>query len=76
MFDFRLVPEIAKGARYFVRAGASTKFNRGFKTKAAVDDWFLMLQVVGQLDWRAGSVFRIRGIAHDLHIVNRRGEPC
>jgi len=73
-FDYRLVPELKKGGRYFVKSGATTKFNRGFPHKKALDEWFLMLQVVGQLDWRAGSVFRIRGVPSDLVIVNRMGE--
>lgn len=75
-FDITLVPLIEKGGRYFVKDGASIRFNRGWKNKAALDEWFLARQVVGQLDWRCGGVFRMRGVPYDLEIVDRLGEPC
>ena len=76
MLDWSLVPVCAKGARYFVRCGPTTKFNRGFVSKASVNQWFFGLQVSGHLDWRAGSTFRIRGVPCDLFVVNRKGEKC
>lgn len=75
-FDVTLVPLLPKGGRYFVRCGASTAMNRGWKKRAEVDAWFARLHAYGWLDWRVGSVFRLHGLPVDLLIVNRKGERC
>lgn len=72
-FDFRLVPELSNGTRWFIRAGAVTKFNRGFRTRADFDSWCVDLHRRGILDWRVGRVFRVRGLNQDLHLVTRKG---
>ncbi|WP_018079351.1 hypothetical protein [Thiobacillus denitrificans] len=59
------------GLRWFIKRGATTWFNRGFRTKALADAW---IKDHGHaLDWRAGYVFRLRGDACDVEIVDRHG---
>ena len=70
-FSFEEVP-LQDKCRWFVRRGATTKFNRGFRTKVEADGW---INAFGcRLDWRAGYVFRLRGEDVDMAIVDRRGE--
>jgi len=59
------------GLRWFIRRGATTWFNRGFRTKARANAWISMHGHA--LDWRAGYLFRLRGDARDVEIVDRHG---
>ena len=70
LFSFAEVPCQDK-CRWFVRRGASTKFNRGFRSKNEADTWINSMGY--RLDWRAGYVFRLRGDDVDMAIVDRRG---
>ena len=64
--------ERGPGLRYFVKRGAATWYSTGFKTKSAASDW---IDSHGRdLDWRVGYLFRLRGDARDVQIVNRKGE--
>lgn len=70
LFSFEEVP-LQDKCRWFVRRGATTQFNRGFRSK---DEASLWINTFGhRLDWRAGYVFRIRGDGVDMAIVDRRG---
>ena len=70
LFSFQEVP-LQDKCRWFLRRGATTKFNRGFRSKSDADAW---IDAMGRrLDWRAGYVFRLRGDSVDMAIVDRRG---
>jgi hypothetical protein len=67
------MPSRKSGARYFVRRGASTCFDRGFRSKAEVMAWFERLTHPKRLiEWRVGSLFRIYGDDTDMEIVTRK----
>lgn len=70
-FTYEMVPLCQSRARYFVRRGATTKFNRGFRNKKELDNWFDALHACGALDWRVGNLFRLRGDDLDMEIVGR-----
>lgn len=59
------------GLRWFIKRGATTWFNRGFRTKARASDW--INDHGPALDWRCGYVFRLRGDPRDIDIVDRHG---
>ncbi len=60
------------GLRYFIKRGATTWYSVGFRSKANASKW---IDSHGDaLEWRAGFVFRLRGDARDVDIVNRKGE--
>lgn len=59
------------GLRWFIRRGPTTWFNRGFRTKERASAW--ISSHGDALDWRAGYVFRLRGDARDIAIVDRSG---
>ncbi len=70
LFSFEEVP-LQDKCRWFVRRGATTKFNRGFRSKDEANGW---INALGRrLDWRTGFVFRLRGDGVDMAIVDRRG---
>ncbi len=63
--------DTGQGLRWFIRRGATTWFNRGFKTKASADEW---IKSHGQdLDWRAGFMFALRGDPRNVLIVDKNG---
>lgn len=69
-FSFAEVPTQAR-CRWFVRRGASTRFDRGFRAK---DDASNRIDAMGtRLDWRAGFTFRRRGDDTDIATVDRKG---
>jgi len=51
--------------RWFVRRGATTKFERGFRSKPDAANWIVSL---GSLDWRAGFVFRLHSDSGDAEL--------
>lgn len=70
-FSFEEVPLQSK-CPWFIRLGATTKFNCGFRSQDDADRW---INVLGHLlNWKVGHVIRLRGVVEDLAIVNRRGE--
>lgn len=70
-FKYLWVPEKRKGCRYFVRYGATTKFNKGFNTKQEASQW---IEALEGLDWRVWFRFRMKGDSYDVIVVNRRCE--
>ena len=60
------------GLRWFIRRGASTYYNFGFRTKARANAWIELHG--GALDWRAGYIFRLVGDPVDVEIVSRYGK--
>lgn len=70
-FTFAEVP-LHERSRWFVRYGAKTVFERGFRSKDEAISW---LDNLGRrLDWRAGFVARLRGDDKDIAIVDRKGQ--
>lgn len=70
-FTFAEVPQQDR-CRWFVRLGAQTMFDRGFRSKDEASGW---LDKFGRrLDWRAGFVARLRGDSKDIEIVDRAGQ--
>lgn len=61
------------GLRWFIQRGATTWFNRGFKTKARASVW--IADHGDAIDWRCGWMFKLRGDAHEVKIVDRNGQP-
>lgn len=59
------------GLRWFIKRGATTWFNKGFRTKARASAW--INDHGNSLDWRSGYLFRLRGDARDVEIVDRHG---
>lgn len=72
-FSFSWVPEAPKGARWFVRYGPTTKFTRGFRTKAEASRW---INELDHLDWRVGYMFRLKGDEYEVCVVSRKGVPA
>ena len=70
MFKIESVP-MQKRCRWFVKRGATTWFNRGFRSKAEANSWINSHGTA--LDWRSGFLFRIRGESMDIEIVDRIG---
>lgn len=70
-FNFDDVPQQAR-CRWFVRRGATTRYDRGFRSKSDANNWINALGT--RLDWRAGFVFRLRGDDTDVMIVDRAGD--
>jgi len=71
LFEFHEVPQ-QKGARWFVRRGAKTKFDRGFKSKVEANAWIDSLGK--RVDWRVGYLFQLRGDSQTIEIVDRLGK--
>lgn len=70
-FTFADVPQQDR-CRWFVRYGAKTAFDRGFRSKDEASSW---IDSFGRrLDWRAGFVARLRGDDKDIEIVDRKGQ--
>lgn len=68
-FRWESIP-IQSRCRWFVQRGATTKFDRGFRSKQDANNW---INSFTNLDWRAGFVFRLRGDNIDMSIVDRNG---
>jgi hypothetical protein len=58
-------------ARWFVKRGASTNFDCGFRSKKEASDW---IDSHENLDWREGFTFRIKGRDTFYSIVDRYGQ--
>lgn len=57
--------------RWFLRRGATTYRERGFRNKQQVCDW---IESLGErIDWRVGFVFRLKGDDCEMSFVNRNG---
>ena len=70
LFSFAEVPQQLR-CRWFVRRGATTRFDRGFRSKGDASNW---INAFGsRLDWRVGFLFRLRGDDADIEIVDRQG---
>lgn len=70
-FSYSKVPQQNK-CRWFVKHGATTRFDRGFRSKAEADAW---INAFGKdLDWRAGYVFRLKGLDRDISVIDRQGQ--
>lgn len=69
-FNFAEVP-MQSGCRWFVRHGATTRFDRGFRSKNDASNWIDAM--TSRLEWRAGFVFRLRSDYADVAIVDREG---
>jgi hypothetical protein len=70
-FSFSDVP-LQDRCRWFVRYGAKTMFDRGFRSKDEANDW---IDGLGRrLDWRSGFVARLRGDDKDIVVVDRKGQ--
>jgi len=70
-FTYSQVP-IQGNCRWFLRRGATVKYDRGFRSKQGASEWIDSLGV--ELDWRAGFTFRLKGDSTHMEIVNRQGE--
>jgi hypothetical protein len=64
----------AKTKRYFVRTGEYVSHDNGFATKAQASDFIKLAEAEFGRDWRAGWLFRLRGIEYNLEIVDRQGK--
>ena len=73
-WSFVLVPIAPSYSRYYVRRGAVTKYNRGFRTRIEVDAW---IESFGDmLEEQDAKILRIKlkGDPVDIFIVRRNGE--
>lgn len=68
-FRWECVP-MQPRCRWFVQRGATTKFERGFRSKQDASKWIESQRPA----WRAGFTFRLRGDDVDMYIVNRGGQ--
>lgn len=64
------IPQL-KGRRLFVKYGDKVWSDRGFRSKKEAGEWIDSHWRV--MDWRAEFVFRLRGDATDIEIVDRKG---
>ena len=73
-WDFILVPIAPSYSRYFVRRGAVTKYNRGFRTRIEVDAWIESFGDI--LEEQDAKILRIKlkNDPVDIFIVRRDGE--
>lgn len=70
LFSFFEVPQQAR-CRWFVRRSATTRFDRGFRSKGDASNWIAAFG--SRLDWRVGFLFRLRGDNADIEIIDRQG---
>lgn len=73
-WSFILVPIAPSYSRYYVRRGAVTKYNRGFRTRVEVDAW---IESFGDmLEEQDAKILRIKlkNDPVDIFIVRRNGE--
>lgn len=70
-FTFAEVPKQDK-LRWFVRYGAKTMFDRGFRSKEEASAWIDRFD--RRLEWRTGFVAHLRGDNKDIEIVDRKGQ--
>ena len=68
--DITSVP-LQNKCRWFVKRGATTWFNRGFRTMKEADDWIVSHK--DRILWRAGFTFKIKGEDEKIEIVKRSG---
>lgn len=71
LFAFSEVPDEPR-ARWFIKRGDELHTDRGFASKESANTWVKSLG--RRLDWQAGFVFRLRGEAVDMSIVDRAGQ--
>lgn len=70
VFDISRVPD-EPCARWFLKQGEILDTSRGFTSKESANAW---IKSLGQwVDWQAGFLFRLRGDATDMSIVDRAG---
>lgn len=70
-FSYTQVP-LQNKCRWFVKHGATTRYDRGFRSKVEADAW---INAFGHhLDWRAGYVFRLKGGQYDISVIDRQGQ--
>ncbi len=63
---------VGKGLRWFLAVDGSIVEGHGFTSKTAASEW---IYAFGEyLDWRAGFVFRIKGLNVNLEIVDKTGK--
>lgn len=67
-FRWEWVPRQSR-CRWFVQRGATTNFERGFRSKQDASNWIESQRPA----WRAGFTFRLCGDDVDMYIVNRGG---
>ena len=70
VFDISRVPDEPR-ARWFLKQGDILDTSRGFTSKESADAWIKSLG--RSVDWQAGFLFRLRGDATDMSIVDRAG---
>lgn len=71
MSVFDKAPQAPKGARWFIRQGAKTRYNKGFKSKAEALDWIRSTSP----EWQVGFMFKPHG-EEVCFIVNRKNEQA
>ena len=64
-----------KGNRYFIKIGASTNFNSGFKTKEQFESWIKEEFKKHGLDWRTGYSWKYRAFSKVFNLVDKYGKP-
>jgi hypothetical protein len=70
LFSDDEVPVRAK-AKLSLKRGGDVIADRGFGSKKEAHLW---IESMGRrLDWRAGYIFRLRGLNQDLEIIDREG---
>lgn len=57
--------------RVFLKIGSDVLVPHGFSSKEKAHLW--VNELGRRLDWRAGAVFRLRGLAVDFELVNKDG---
>jgi len=70
---FELVP-LQNHCRYFIRYQATTKFNRGFKSKKEINKWLKNLFEKYSLEWRVGYLIKLRCLDSEFEILDKRGK--
>ena len=69
-FSYTSVP-LQGNCRWFVRRGATVKYERGFRSKLDASNW--IDQFGAELDWRAGYTFHLKSDSTHMEIVDRQG---
>jgi hypothetical protein len=65
---------IQKGNRYFLKWGATTKYNQGFRSKQDFCNWIDEKRDEYGFDWQAGALVKFKQFDQPFLLVDRSGK--
>jgi len=65
-----------KGNRWFIKVGAATVYNSGFKSIEQFEEWIKEEFNKRGIDWRDGYVWKYKDYDRTFHLVNKLGKEA